>query len=241
MDFYIRVFVRVRTSAAGVKDSPLLASRVYQCTGCGTFELEPVAKFGNSKYTPATGPKVGQSCPQCGGKWHIGGPIYNGDIHTPSFVDRVLAELDKEEEFQSHKRLRGLLTAVKEEVHVPLFYSPGSMANTLRCSTPPLAMLKSAIINAGYIVSQCHTEPLSLKTNAPSSFLWDAMKAWAKQKGEGGGAKKGSPGASILAREITHEIDFSAAEEAERKAESVRFVPAPEAGWGPKPRAGTKR
>jgi len=85
------------------------------------------------------------------------------------------------------------------------------------------------------------------------------MKAWAKQKGEGGGAKKGSPGASILAREITHEIDFSAAEEAERKAESVRFVPAPEAGWyvypvnvlnlktitlacrGPKPRAGTKR
>jgi len=71
MDFYIRVFVRVRTSAAGVKDSPLLASRVYQCTGCGTFELEPVAKFGNSKYTPATGPKVGQSCPQCGGKWHV--------------------------------------------------------------------------------------------------------------------------------------------------------------------------
>jgi tRNA (guanine26-N2/guanine27-N2)-dimethyltransferase len=69
MDFYVRLFVRVYTSANEVKKSASKQSLVYQCTGCGDFHLMPLGKMvekGNSvKYLPGTGPPVSQACEHC--------------------------------------------------------------------------------------------------------------------------------------------------------------------------------
>ena len=40
-DFYVRVFVRVYTSAAEVKRSASKKSLVFHCNGCDTFHLQP--------------------------------------------------------------------------------------------------------------------------------------------------------------------------------------------------------
>ncbi|GJN08310.1 hypothetical protein PR202_ga26216 [Eleusine coracana subsp. coracana] len=40
MDFYVRVFVRVFTSANEIKNTPLKLSYVYQCVGCDSFHLQ---------------------------------------------------------------------------------------------------------------------------------------------------------------------------------------------------------
>jgi tRNA (guanine26-N2/guanine27-N2)-dimethyltransferase len=44
MDFYVRCFVRVYTSAAAVKRSASKQAMVYQCTGCGAFHFQPLGK-----------------------------------------------------------------------------------------------------------------------------------------------------------------------------------------------------
>lgn len=40
-DFYVRVFVRVYTSAAEVKRSASKKSIVFHCSGCETYHLQP--------------------------------------------------------------------------------------------------------------------------------------------------------------------------------------------------------
>ena len=40
-DFYIRVFVRITTSASEVKRSASKKSYVFQCVGCDSFHLQP--------------------------------------------------------------------------------------------------------------------------------------------------------------------------------------------------------
>jgi N2,N2-dimethylguanosine tRNA methyltransferase len=52
------------------------------------------------------------------------------------------------------------------------------MAKLLRCNTPPLDAVKSALLNGGYTISVSHCDPIGLKTNAPMSFLWDIMRKW---------------------------------------------------------------
>ncbi|GKC56197.1 probable tRNA (guanine(26)-N(2))-dimethyltransferase 1 [Tanacetum coccineum] len=44
MDFYARVFVRIYTSACEIKNTPLKLSYVYQCVGCDSFHLQPLAR-----------------------------------------------------------------------------------------------------------------------------------------------------------------------------------------------------
>ncbi|KAJ6793790.1 putative tRNA (guanine(26)-N(2))-dimethyltransferase 2 isoform X1 [Iris pallida] len=44
MDFYIRVFVRIYTSASTMKNTPLKLSYVYQCVGCDSFHLQSLGR-----------------------------------------------------------------------------------------------------------------------------------------------------------------------------------------------------
>lgn len=48
IDFYVRVFVRVYTSAAQVKHAASKLAHVYQCTGCDSFHTARVGKVGRS-------------------------------------------------------------------------------------------------------------------------------------------------------------------------------------------------
>lgn len=52
------------------------------------------------------------------------------------------------------------------------------MASFLRISVPPLEKLRSALLNAGYLVSGSHCDPNAIKTTAPSKFLWKALIDW---------------------------------------------------------------
>ena len=52
------------------------------------------------------------------------------------------------------------------------------MAKVLRCNMPSLDNFKSAILNAGFTVSISHCDPLGIKSNAPTRFLWDILRQW---------------------------------------------------------------
>jgi tRNA (guanine26-N2/guanine27-N2)-dimethyltransferase len=128
IDFYLRVFVRIKKSPAAVKFQGGKNMVVYNCdSGCGAWATqllmankEAPNKKGSGvfyKHTLAKAPTVNRSCEHCGGTMHMAGPMYAGRIHSPEFIKRILAELDEAspEIYGTTPRIRGMLQTALEE------------------------------------------------------------------------------------------------------------------------------
>lgn len=246
MDFYVRVFVRIYTSASDMKNTPLKLSYVYQCTGCDSFHLQTVgrtvSKNNSVRYLPGFGPAVSQECSDCGKKFNMGGPIWSAPIHDQEWVAAILANVKAMKEcYPAYERISAVLTTVSEELpDIPLFLSLHNLCATLKCTSPSAVMFRSAVINAGYRISGTHVNPLGLKTDAPMDVIWDIMRCWVKSH-----PVKAQPsdqaGTVILAKEPVLQANFARAVASLSKAQAkkvARFLPNPERHWGPKLRAG---
>jgi len=166
--------------------------------------LQIVEKGNSLKFLPGNGPPVGDSCVHCGFRHQMGGPLWTESIYQPAFVEAVKSHLvAHKEDFASQKRILGIVTALSEELtDRPLFHDLSVLASTLHCQCPSNAAVVSAVRNAGFQLSQSHTSPLALKTDAPMEVLWDIMRAWVKDHPVKP-PKEGSPAFQILAKEST--------------------------------------
>lgn len=107
----------------------------------------------------------------------MGGPIWSAPIHDIDFVNNVLSNIRPT--LGTFKRIQGVLCVIKEELHdVPLYYTLERLCGTLHVETPPMLIIRSAILNAGYRVSYTHMNRTSIKTDAPSNVIWDIMRCW---------------------------------------------------------------
>lgn len=128
IDYYARVFVRVRKAPIDVK---LLAGKtmiVYHCeSGCGAWTTQYLArnklmenKNGTAiyKHGYAQAPSADQHCQHCGFKTHLVGPMYGGPLHNVGFIERVLAQLNEvdRETYPTMDRIQGMLHTAMEEI-----------------------------------------------------------------------------------------------------------------------------
>lgn len=246
MDFYIRVFVRIYSSASVMKETPLKLSYVYQCVGCDSFHLQQlgrtVTKNNSVKYYPGYGPAVPQECTDCGKRFNMGGPIWSAPIHDQEWVNSILTDVKAmKDRYPAYDRIIAVLTTVSEELpDVPLFLCLHNLCGTLKCTSPSAVIFRSAVLNAGYRTSGTHASPLGLKTDAPMSVIWDIMRCWVKNHP----VKPQPPdqsGTVILSKEPELQANFTRAIASLSKAQAkkvARFLPNPERHWGPKLRAG---
>ncbi|XP_062150958.1 tRNA (guanine(26)-N(2))-dimethyltransferase 2-like [Alnus glutinosa] len=246
MNFYVRVFVRIYTSASAMKNTPIKLSYVYQCTGCDSFHLQPigrtVSKNNSVRYLPGFGPAVRQDCSDCGKKFNMGGPIWSAPIHDQEWVTSILADVKSmKDKYPAYDRISAVLTTISEELpDVPLFLSLHNLCATLKCTSPSAVIFRSAVINAGFRISGTHVNPLGLKSDAPMDVIWDIMRCWVKShpvKTQ----PPDQPGSVILAKEPVLQANFARAVASLSKAQAkkvTRFLPNPESHWGPKLRAG---
>ena len=101
-----------------------------------------------------------------------------------------------------------------------------------------MILISSALINAGFKVSQSHAIENAIKTNAPNQVIWDVIRNWAK-KTEGDKTKKYSettPSHIILSKEAAFDYDFTSNPEAiplSAQIRLIRFQENPTADWGP--------
>lgn len=76
VDFYIRVFVKVETSAQKVKMSTSKLAVVFCCNGCENFHFQPmgiqVTDGQKTNFKNARGPPIGPNCENCGGTFTVG-------------------------------------------------------------------------------------------------------------------------------------------------------------------------
>lgn len=131
------------------------------------------------KYSRAHGPPTNTKCEFCNSRLIIGGPFYSQPIHDLDFVQSLLHSLDNPElgELKTEKRIRGILSVISEELpNCPLYWGLDATASVLKLSVPSLIIFRSAILNAGYEVSLSHCHPLSIKTDAPPSVIWDLFQ-----------------------------------------------------------------
>ncbi|MCJ1429489.1 tRNA methyltransferase 1 [Sticta canariensis] len=127
IDFYARVFVRVRRSPAEVK---FLASKtmvIYNCDeGCGAWSTQFLSQSRAKKdknddtiykFSLAKAPSVNQYCSHCGLKTHLSGPMWGGPLHNPHFIRRILATLPSlsRETYATIPRIEGMLSLALHE------------------------------------------------------------------------------------------------------------------------------
>jgi len=246
IDFYIRVFVRVFTSPLQIKNSPSKLSYVFQCVGCDAFELQPVgrqATKGNiTRYQPGAGPVVPQRCSSCGWHYNMGGPIWSDPLHDQEWLKNIKSEVERNKDtYPGYGKIHALLTMAQEELpDVPLHYDLHSMGGTLKATPPNHWLFKSAIMNAGYRVSGCHSNALGIKTDAPVETLWDILRCWVKEHPVKSVSDE-TPGKAILSKEPKTIANFTRVPGAVSKAQKegvARFPQNPTENWGPKRRAG---
>lgn len=128
VDFYSRVFVRLRKSPSMVKFQGGKNMIVYSCgMGCGAWTTQFLMKnkeapnkkgdgtFFKHGFTRA--PTAGTSCEHCESVMHLAGPMYGGRIHSPEFVKRVISEAEaaSPEVYGTKERIRGMLQTALEE------------------------------------------------------------------------------------------------------------------------------
>ncbi|KAL8722120.1 MAG: hypothetical protein Q9181_007557, partial [Wetmoreana brouardii] len=127
IDFYVRLFVRIRRSAADVKFFASKTMIVYNCdNGCSSFSIqylaqrrEREAKNGDKFYTNslAQGPSTDPYCVHCGFKTHVAGPMWGGPLHNPHFISRILDLLPSLDSkvYGTIPRIEGMLTLALNE------------------------------------------------------------------------------------------------------------------------------
>lgn len=193
MHFYVRVFVEVWDDKAAINDLSLSIGTVYQSTQCPSYHTIPHGqhKGGNKNIIQATrAPKYPQ-CTETGGPFKTAGPCWLGPMHDNDILKDAIARLAKVKKekkqdelfgyLKQERELHGLLTMCSEELpDAPLYYVLPNLCHTLGCESPALNAVKSALISAGYSVSGYHKEPSAIKTDAPSSIVWDVLRAWCK-------------------------------------------------------------
>ena len=148
IDYYIRVFVRIRKSPNDVK---LLAGKtmiVYHCdSGCGAWSTQFLArnkvtsnKNGEKFYKHgfAAGPSADEHCQHCGFKTHLSGPMYGGPLHNVGFVERVLAQLNEvgRETYPTMDRIEGMLRTAMEEITFGVKQDKPNAANNTQVLNP---------------------------------------------------------------------------------------------------------
>uniref|UniRef100_A0A7S2U128 tRNA (guanine(26)-N(2))-dimethyltransferase n=1 Tax=Lotharella oceanica TaxID=641309 RepID=A0A7S2U128_9EUKA len=214
---------------------------VYQSLGCDAFYLQPLGQVDTSKkhpkYNQAIGPPCDKRCEFTGSRMKIAGPIWAGPLHDKEFVkklqDHVKANPKK---YKTEKKMIGQLNVVETELENPLYYDHGCLSRLFRTNYR-IVQLRSAILNAGYKVSQSHANGDAIKTNAPPKVIMDIMKQIVALKPDVGKAKRGpeTPAGKIMAKKVEVKADFTIVPEA--TGIHSAFMPNPEENWGPKARA----
>lgn len=263
IDFYVRVFIKVKTSPIEVKKLQSKTMITYHCTKCGSYHNQPLGRITERegkkkpfiKYGVASGPPVDRKCKFCGGAYHLAGPMYGGPLHNQDFVNEVLRinrEEHKDDIYGTRKRIEGMVSLASNELsNSPFYFSPNALSSILKLQVPPLKKVVAGLGSLGFECSLTHAQPSSLKTDAPWEAIWYVMRECVGEKD----LKKmnvNAPGYKILStmdewlssdqvpfdpsKLSFEENEQSGKVEKLRKLKIVRYQENPTKNWGPKAR-----
>lgn len=164
IDFYVRVFVRIRSSPLGAKRASANTAVVYCCHGCSSTHVQALARAvgttGNETFKNASGPPMATNkCDECGSGFAVGGPMWAGSLHDRTFVKRMLEHVNEATPAPTYgtlPRLKGMLAVAHsvrthllvcvlskrltsaQELDVPFYFTSSTVAGHFHCTAPSL-------------------------------------------------------------------------------------------------------
>ena len=96
-DFYLRLFVRVRTSRRECWGSMTSTGMQFYCKGCGNQHVQVFGQYKKKDKYQARPRKFeleSAKCESCGGKFSMTGPMYTDKLYEPGFVQKMLSVLE---------------------------------------------------------------------------------------------------------------------------------------------------
>ncbi|KAL0218396.1 hypothetical protein P9112_004049 [Eukaryota sp. TZLM1-RC] len=243
VDFYVRVFVRVEKRG----NPRSMAGQMINVAFCGT--CHSVYKQPCIEITPTRqGKKIqtghiltGGCCSICDGRLRMAGPFWGGEMHNEEFVNCLLG-LINESDFgaifpfvTSVNKIKGILTMIKDELNVksPFYFNLDRMSSILKVSSPPAVSARSALINAGFKVSQWHGDRRAFKTNAPLEYVWGMLVDHAKTIEDKKPCEKRDV---VFSKDLPSEFDFTVKDSAKLSSRATgvsKFPLNPAPFWGP--------
>lgn len=182
IDYYFRVFVKVKTSPINVKNHASETMLTYGCNGCGHKIVQPLGMKNNTKfqYPKLQGP-ISSNCQYCGTSYNVAGPMYAGNLHNCEFIDKVLKinESSDKEIYATHERIKGMLTLASNELDdAPFFFNLNQLCSIFKSPPISIEQYTKAVGNLGYKVSLTHAKKNCVKTNLPWNLNLLINRAW---------------------------------------------------------------
>ncbi|KAJ7774864.1 N2,N2-dimethylguanosine tRNA methyltransferase [Mycena metata] len=248
IDFYVRLFIRIRSSPVEVKKAVTRTSTYWVCSYCQSFYGHPLGKVTenvhpsgavNYHFKLQAGPPVMDKCPQCDSVLHMAGPMWSAPIHNPEFIGKVLEHLESNEaQYGTASRMKGMLTVAKEELpDAPFYFTPTKVAKFFHCMTPSFADVASSLLHAGHKISRSHATAGSVKTSASYADIFNIFRSWIKlHPVKAANFSETSPAHRLLAKEPPTEANFTRHPDTNKytsRVNLVRYQENPTSYWGP--------
>lgn len=110
------------------------------------------------------------TCPVCGAKTKIGGPIWLGATKDNAFVEKVMGVLEHGQ-FNKKERAIRMLRTIKAELDTPTFYDQHIICRDLKATPTDIIKLIDTLQEQGYNASRTHYLGVGFKTNAPINVI----------------------------------------------------------------------
>ncbi|EDR25182.1 hypothetical protein, conserved [Entamoeba dispar SAW760] len=179
IDFYVRMFVLVKSSVALSGELPLHEGLVFVCPTCESFCCNRLASKKDGKLKASPLEIESNRCIYCKSPVHITGPVWLDNYVDYQFIKELLKTYQQNEQLHinSRRRILALLTLLNEELpDTPLFYALDRAAHFFKITVPPRSIFVQALESKGFKTSLSHTYPNSIKTNASVDLIWDLFR-----------------------------------------------------------------
>lgn len=159
-EHYMRLYALVGKGAKNTDQSLENLGYIAHCSKCL-----------NRQVFKGMTPRIPSMCPECGGVWDVGGPLWCGKIQNSDFLSSMLEIVPNLNLNTENKALKLLERCYEESDSAPTFYDLHAICRKLRTSVPPMDLIMDSIKEGGYDVSRTHFNPNGVKTDAPLNFI----------------------------------------------------------------------
>ena len=163
IEHYVRLYAIVTSGAKKADASLGNMGFVHHCYGC--FHREAIAGMFQCKKT----------CPECGEKMVVAGPLWLGGIIDRDFVASIEVEA-RSRDFRGKRTIRRLLELVKGEADRCItYYVVDAICDKLGLPVPSVKAVVERLEKADSVACLTHFHSRGIKTDAPAGVVKEAI------------------------------------------------------------------
>ncbi|MDR0912620.1 MAG: tRNA (guanine(26)-N(2))-dimethyltransferase [Methanobrevibacter sp.] len=160
-EHYMRMYLKINKGSAATDNS--IKENIGHITHC------PKCLYRNT--VKGLSSAIDITCPICGYKMKIAGPLWIGSIENKEFINKMLIELDNKQ-LNTKDEILKLLTTIYEESESPItFYDIHKISKNIKTNAPKQDKVFEAIKDKGYTATKTHFNLLGIKTDVDIESL----------------------------------------------------------------------